>query len=321
MQAITAAIEDSGLQEHLAQIAPEPVEAEVLEHVHHRSYIDQVKHLAAEGGGRLDADTAVSTHSFDVARLAAGGALAAVSSVMDGQHEAAFAVIRPPGHHARPAQGMGFCLFNNVALASAHARERYGLARISILDWDVHHGNGTQEMFYGDRTVLYISTHQEYWYPGTGSVEEFGEGEGEGFTINIPLPAGTGDGGYRLVFEEIVLPVLDEFAPQLILISAGYDAHFDDPLGGMVLSAAGFRTLAQLVTAATHRREARVAAVLEGGYNLLHLGRSVVATLEAFTERTAAEGIAAEPHPELPYRQLATRVRSIRSAARNYWNI
>jgi acetoin utilization deacetylase AcuC-like enzyme len=320
MKAIGAAIEASGLQEDLAQFAPEPVDVEILEHVHDPAYIARVKNLAAEGGGQLDPDTVVSARSFEIARLAAGGALVAVSSVMDGQRNAAFAVIRPPGHHARPAHGMGYCLFNNAAVAAAHAREHYGLTRVAIVDWDVHHGNGTQEMFYQDRSVLYISTHQEYWYPGTGSVEEFGEGEGEGFTINVPMPAGTGNEGYRLVFEEIVLPILDAFAPQLVLISAGYDAHFDDPLGGMVLSTDGFRTLAQLVTATALRHEARVAAVLEGGYNLPHLGRSVVATLEAFTGRTAG-GITAEPPPELPYHQLAARVRTIRSAARSYWNI
>lgn len=321
MLAISAALEESGLQAHLAQITPEPVDDEILERVHQRRYIDRVKNLAAEGGGRLDPDTVVSAYSFDIARLAAGGALLAVSSVMAGQHQAAFAVIRPPGHHARPANGMGFCLFNNVAVAAAEARERYGLARISIVDWDVHHGNGTQEMFYRDRSVLYISTHQEYWYPGTGSIEQHGEGDGEGFTINIPLPAGTGDEGYRLVFEEIVLPVLDAFAPQLLLISAGYDAHFDDPLGGMVLSHAGFRRLAEFLVALAGRHEAGAAAVLEGGYHLTHLGQSVVATLEAFTGRTALAGVTDEPHPELPYHQLASRVRAIRSAARNYWNI
>jgi len=320
MRAISAAVEASGLQEHLAQITPEPVDADVLERVHHRSYIDRVKNLAVEGGGHLDPDTVVSALSFDVARLAAGGALRAVSSVME-EHRAAFAVVRPPGHHARPSQSMGFCLFNNVAVAAAEARERYGLRRISIVDWDVHHGNGTQEMFYRDRSVLYMSTHQEYWYPGTGSIDEHGEGEGEGFTLNIPLPAGTGDEGYRLVFEEIVLPVLDAFAPQLLLISAGYDAHADDPLGGMVLTRAGFRRLAELLVTSAGRHEARLAAVLEGGYHLAHLGRSVVATLEAFTGGTALNGETDEPHSELPYQQVATRVRAIRSAARNYWNI
>lgn len=321
MRAISAAIETSGLQEHLTQITPEPVDDKVLELVHHRSYIDAVKNLAGEGGGRLDPDTVVSANSFDVARLAAGGIVAAVSSVMNRQHSAAFAVVRPPGHHARPAAGMGFCLFNNVAIAAAEARERYGLVRIGIVDWDVHHGNGTQQIFYTDRSVLYISTHQENWYPGTGNVEEQGEGEGEGFTLNIPLPAGTGDEGYRLVFEEIVLPVLSAFDPQLVLISAGYDAHFDDPLGGMVLSQAGFRMLSELLVTMAVHHETPMAVALEGGYHLAHLGRSVVATLEAFMGRTALSGERDEPHSELPYQQVASRVRAVRSAARSYWNI
>lgn len=321
MRAIAARIDESGLDEHLVHVTPAQLDLELLQRVHRREYVGRVKQRATEGGGLLDPDTVVSADSYEIALLSAGGAVAAASAVMGGQHRAAFALIRPPGHHAGPERGMGFCLFNNIAIAAASAREQFGLSRIGILDWDVHHGNGTQEIFYRDHTVLYISTHQEFWYPGTGAVEETGEGEGEGFTINIPLPAGTGNEGYRHVFEEIVVPVLNGFAPQLLLISAGYDPHFADPLGGMVLSAAGFRTLAHLLIAAAERREARVAAVLEGGYSLPHLGHSVVATLEAFTGGTAKGGETDEPPPELSYQQLASRVRSVRSVVRNFWNI
>ncbi|MBI2123160.1 MAG: histone deacetylase [Armatimonadetes bacterium] len=321
MRAIAARLEESGLADDLVPITPEPVEPDDLERVHRREYIDHVKTLAATGGGLLDPDTMVSSRSEEVARLSAGGAVAAVSAVMNGPHRAAFAVIRPPGHHALPAHGMGFCLFNNIAIAAASAREQLGLSRICIVDWDVHHGNGTQEIFYRDRSVLFISTHQEHWYPGTGAAAEIGEGEGEGFTVNIPLPAGTGDEGYRLVFEEIILPVVDVLAPQLILVSAGYDAHFADPLGGMVLTAAGFRTLARLLVAAAERHNSHLAAVLEGGYSLSHLGHSVVATLEAFTGRTARGGETDEPPEELPYSELTPRVRAVRKIVRDSWNI
>ena len=321
LHAIAARLEESGLQEYLVQVTPEPVELDVLERVHRREYIDRVKMLATEGGGLLDPDTVVSSSSYEVARLSASGAVAAASAVVSKQHCAAFAVVRPPGHHALPDRGMGFCLFNNVAIAAAAVREQFGHSRIGIVDWDVHHGNGTQEIFYRDRSVLFISTHQEFWYPGTGAIEETGERDGEGFTINIPLPAGTGDEGYRLVFEEIVVPVLHAFAPQLVLISAGYDAHFDDPLGGMVLTAAGFRTLAQVLVDAANQHQAGLAAVLEGGYSLPHLGHSVVATLEAFTGRTARGEETDQPHQELPYRDLIARVRAVRKVVRNYWSI
>ncbi len=321
LRAIAARIEDSGLKESLVKVTPERLELDVLERVHRREYINRVTTLATEGGGLLDPDTVVSPHSDEVARLSAGGAVAAASAVLSKQHRAAFAVIRPPGHHALPARGMGFCLFNNVAIAASVSREQFGLSRICIVDWDVHHGNGTQEVFYRNRSVLFISTHQEFWYPGTGAIEETGEGDGGGFTINIPLPAGTGDQGYRLVFEEVILPVLDAFAPQLVLISAGYDGHFADPLGGMVLSASGFRTLAQFLVQAADRHQAGLAAVLEGGYSLPHLGHSVVATLEAFTGRTARGGETDQPQHELPYRDLTARIRAVRKVVRNYWNI
>lgn len=322
VRAIETRIEDSGLKEFLVEVTPEPLELDVLERVHRREYIDRVRMLATKGGGLLDPDTVVSPHSDEVARLSAGGAVAAASAVVSKQHRAAFAVIRPPGHHALPARGMGFCLFNNVAIAASASREQFDLSRICIVDWDVHHGNGTQEVFYRNRSVLFISTHQEFWYPGTGAIEETGEGDGEGFTINIPLPAGTGDQGYGLVFEEVILPVLDAFAPQLVLISAGYDAHFADPLGAMVLTASGFRTLAQFLVQAADRHQAGLAAVLEGGYSLPHLGHSVVATLEAFTGRTArGGGETDQPHQELPYRDLTARIRAVRTVVRSYWNI
>lgn len=320
--AVLDRIETCGFADDLLRITPEPVSADLLSRVHSATYIERVRATAREGGGMLDPDTAVSTASYEVALLAAGGAVAAVTAVAERRVEAAFAAVRPPGHHALPEAGMGFCLFNNAACAAAAARDRHGLTRVCIVDWDVHHGNGTQAIFYRDPAVLFISTHQEYWYPGTGAMEETGEGDGEGLTVNVPLPAGTGNEGYRLIFEEVVVPVIRAFSPQLVVISAGYDAHAADPLGGMRLNAAGFRALADLVREATHSAGALgIAAVLEGGYDLEALGQSVVATLESFTGRSARGGEPGVPAGEVPYREIAARARQVRSVLRSYWNI
>jgi acetoin utilization deacetylase AcuC-like enzyme len=205
-----------------------------------------------------------------------------------GRARRAFAAVRPPGHHAGPATGLGFCLFNNAAIAAV-AAQHAGRERVLILDWDVHHGNGTQEIFWQSGQVLFISLHQEFWYPGTGAMEELGEGPGEGFTVNLPLPAGTGDGGYTEAFEEVVLPLTAAFRPDFVVISAGYDAHHADPLGGMVVTAAGFGRLAQCVNEAAAALGAPVMAVLEGGYDLDALGASVVATLQALTGQPASQ--------------------------------
>ncbi len=320
LKAIDAAIEHSGLTEVLERVTPEPVDEEQLAAVHARKYVRYIQEVAKHGGGALDPDTVVSPASYDVALLAAGGAVAATRAVAEGRAGTAFAAVRPPGHHALADRAMGFCLFNNAAVAAADARARFTLSRICILDWDVHHGNGTQDIFYRDGGVLYISLHQEHWYPGTGAVEETGAGEGAGFTVNIPLPAGTGDEGYRLVFEEVVIPLLVASTPQLLIISAGYDAHAGDPLGGMLLTAAGFRALAGMVVQ-TRPDRAGIAAVLEGGYDGAALGNSVAATLEAFTGRPASIHEHPAPVSETRYQAVRARIRAVRSVARTYWNI
>ncbi|MGH7378420.1 MAG: histone deacetylase family protein, partial [Candidatus Methylomirabilales bacterium] len=260
-------------------------------------------------------------HSYDVALRAAGGAVAAAAAVAEGRAGSAFALVRPPGHHALPDRGMGFCLFNNAAVAAAAARDRFGMRRILLLDWDVHHGNGTQAIFWRDPTVLYLSMHQENWYPYTGAWDEVGEGEGEGFTLNIPLPPETGDEGYRLLFEEVVVPLAGAFAPDLLLISAGYDAHFADPLSGMLVSAGGFRTMTELAVEAAGRGGGRLAAVLEGGYDLPGLSTSVVATLEVLTRRQARTAFPDHRFTEAPYPLIRERIRRARSVALEYWRI
>jgi acetoin utilization deacetylase AcuC-like enzyme len=259
----------------------EPAPKEALEAVHAAAYLDGLRELSEAGGGYLNADTGLNEHSWEAALLASGAAVGAVESVLDGVP--AFAVARPPGHHAGSGYGMGFCLTNHAAVAAEYARSR-GLGRIAVLDWDVHHGNGTQDIFYGDGEVLYLSTHRSPFYPGTGSVREVGEGEGHGLTINVPLPVRSGEEEYAAAFAGVLLPALREFAPELVIVSAGYDSHVADPLGGMALESESFKDFAAEITALTQRLAiAPPALVMEGGYNLDALAESAAATIEGVT--------------------------------------
>ncbi len=255
----------------------EPAGEEALARVHAPAYLAYLRELSAAGGGHLSLDTAVAPSSWEAASLASGAACSAVESALSG--EAAFAIARPPGHHAGRATGMGFCLLNHAAVAAEHARSR-GAERVAILDWDVHHGNGTQDLFYKDPGVLFLSVHQSPFYPGTGGVMEVGEGRGLGFTVNVPLPARSGEEAYAAAFAGVFLPVLREYDPALIIASAGYDAHAADPLGGMSLQSASFgRFAAQLASLAREVGAAPLALVLEGGYNLEALAEGVAATI------------------------------------------
>jgi acetoin utilization deacetylase AcuC-like enzyme len=260
-----------------------PAEREVLTAVHDPAYLDHLREMSAAGGGYLSLDTAVGAGSWEAAWLASGAACLAVESVLAG--ETAFAVARPPGHHAGRDYGMGFCLTNHAAVAVRHALSR-GLERVAILDWDVHHGNGTQDIFYGDARVLCLSAHQSPFYPGTGKTGEVGEGEGLGFTVNVPLPAGSGQDLYAAAFAGVFLPVLREFGPEVILVSAGFDAHIDDLLGGMALGSDAFGRFAALISDLSREVGAAPPAfVLEGGYNLDALTESVAATMQGVGER------------------------------------
>ncbi|GAI04383.1 unnamed protein product, partial [marine sediment metagenome] len=214
--------------EQLVPLTPRAASLEELSTVHSMGFISYIQAFAERGGGWLDADTVVSPASYDAALYAAGGAIKAVDGVLSGEVESAFALVRPPGHHALRWEAMGFCLFNNIAIAAKHALNSYRLERILIVDFDVHHGNGTQDAFYHDPSVLYFSAHQYPFYPGSGHFDETGAGPGEGYTVNVPLPAWCGDSEYLRVFEEILAPVARRFSPQLILVSAGYDAHWSD---------------------------------------------------------------------------------------------
>jgi acetoin utilization deacetylase AcuC-like enzyme len=264
----------------------QPASEDTLKTVHAPNYLNHLKELSAEGAGQLDFDTALSSDSWEAATLASGAAVGAVESSLSGT--AAFAIARPPGHHAGRAYGMGFCLLNNAAIAAEHARSR-GVRRVAILDWDVHHGNGTQDVFYADGEVLYLSVHQSSFYPGTGDAREVGEGRGKGFTANVPLPAGSGEDLYAAAFVRFFAPILREFRPGLILVSAGYDAHTDDPIGGMRLESASFgRFAAELAAVAREVEAVPLTLTLEGGYNLDTLTESVAATMVGVEEEPPA---------------------------------
>ncbi len=251
---------------------------EEIVRVHEAEYVNRVARMAAQGGGQFDVDTVLSEGSFDAAAAAAGGAIAAVEAVLAGDAARAFALGRPPGHHARPATAMGFCLFNNVAIAAQAARDRYGLRRIAIVDIDVHHGNGTEESFWDDAGVLFCSLHQYPFYPGSGALNDIGTGAGRGSTLNVPLPSGCDDAIYTAALEQVVIPALSRFDPELLLLSIGFDAHWADPLASMHLSIGGYVGLVDRLAAFADRACAgRLVLVLEGGYNLEALAYGTLA--------------------------------------------
>ena len=271
-----------------------------LERVHTPAYVEHV--LGTRGRSvRFDADTGTSPGSVTAAESAAGAAIEAVDSALAG--EPAFALVRPPGHHAEAAQAMGFCLFNNVAVAAAHAVSK-GLERVLIVDWDVHHGNGTQHIFEADNRVLFFSTHRSPFYPGTGHREERGRGAGQGHTHNVPLPAGCTDGDYAMAFDTLLTPVAEAFQPQLVLVSAGFDAHADDPIGGMRVSAEGFAWMCERVM----QLRAPTALVMEGGYELVGLARSAEACTRVLLGETG---------PETPTNRSSAGERQISAYARS----
>jgi acetoin utilization deacetylase AcuC-like enzyme len=283
---IKAVQSDRLLWEGLTMICPSPASENDLSSCHGNALIDHIRQLCQRGEPFVDLDTRISPESFEIARLAAGAAVAGVDSVMAGQEiQNAFALVRPPGHHATPNRAMGFCLFNNAAIAARYAQSRYGVERVLIVDWDVHHGNGTQDIFYGDDTVFYFSTHQYPFYPGTGSRGERGDGRGENYTLNVPLDQGTPARTHREVFGQALASIEKVFPPDFVIISAGFDAHFDDPLGGLLLEDTDFAEMTKEVIGLAERHaEGRIVSILEGGYNLETLGETVrthIATLSA----------------------------------------
>ena len=293
---------------------PRPATVEEIARVHTVAYIEGVERLADRGGGAIDMDTSVSPASYEAATLAAGAGVEAVERAQR-EGERAFLLVRPPGHHALRGRGMGFCLFNNVAVAAAHARAALNIERVFIFDWDVHHGNGTQDAFFGDPHVFYASSHLGNHYPGTGSVYEVGQGMGAGFTMNVPLPHGAGDGVMRYLFEALLEPVLREFKPGLILISSGFDSQRGDPLGGLRLSPDAFHWMAlRLSRAAEELGAAGPVCFLEGGYEPDLLAGSIVRTMEGLAGREVNFS------PEVSASDRA-EVAPTMSGLRKYWSV
>lgn len=283
LAAVLTALEDA---EGVRWRQPTPASREQLARVHDATHIDHIESFRGRNGS-IDPDTCLSERSVEAACLAVGGGVNAVDAVMAGEDRHAFVLARPPGHHAEPQTAMGFCLFNNIAVAAAHAAAAHDLDRVLVLDWDVHHGNGTQRAFENRRDVLFCSLHQFPFYPGTGSIDEIGIAAGEGYTVNVALPPGCDDGDYAAAFDDVVLPIADAFAPQLVLVSAGFDAHRRDPLAGMELDEEAFATMAALTSQlATRHADGRVVLFLEGGYELDSLGRSVRACVDALSGAT-----------------------------------
>jgi acetoin utilization deacetylase AcuC-like enzyme len=268
----------------------EPVDPELVSSVHDPAIVERVRELSAHGGGAIDGDTLVAAESWSAALASVGATVQAVDLVLSGTHLRAFSMARPPGHHAERSRQMGFCLFNNVAIAAHHAMQVYGLSRIAILDWDVHHGNGTQDIFYNSSKVFFCSIHEWPLFPGTGLAHETGSGDGAGYTLNIPLPAGSGDAAYLSVIDDVVAPAFYQFDPELIMVSAGFDAHHDDPLAMMAVSEHGFRRMTERVCRwAEDLTKGQLVLTLEGGYNLRALSESIVAVLRTL-DRTAPNG-------------------------------
>lgn len=298
----------------LRRVEPRTATPEEITLVHGAGHFAAVARTSGGSGSAFDADTPVSARSFETASLAAGGVLALIDEIMVGRLQNGFACVRPPGHHAERDRAMGFCLFNNVAIAAAYARARYGLERVLILDWDVHHGNGTQHMFERDPGVLYVSTHQYPYYPGTGAADEVGEGEGEGFTVNVPLPAGCGDAEYLDAFDSVIEPIVEQYAPELVLISAGFDPHLRDPLGGMRVTEPGFAAMTRTLLRLARRSAAgRCVGVLEGGYDLSAVRDSARAVLNEL------QGCAVEPSEPGESSQIGRLLSAVRAIQAPYW--
>jgi acetoin utilization deacetylase AcuC-like enzyme len=315
LERILAVLRDEEMLPRLTLLEPRPATIEELERIHTPAHIERVQRVAQSGGGYLDPDTYVSPRSFDAALMAAGGLVRAVEAVLAGEVANGFALVRPPGHHATPTRAMGFCLFNNIAVAARAALASGQVERVFIADFDVHHGNGTQDIFADDPAVFYFSTHQSPYYPGTGRWDETGRGAGEGTLLNVPLPTLVGDSGYAQIFAELAWPLAERFQPDLILVSAGYDAHWSDPLAQMNLSLTGYAWMErELASMAQQLCDGCIAWTLEGGYQLDVLAYGVLNSLYAMLgESTIADPLGSSPYPERPVDALITRLKEVHS--------
>jgi acetoin utilization deacetylase AcuC-like enzyme len=285
LERIYRMLKDADISGRFTEVRPRAATREELALNHSVEYVERIEKTAGKAHTMLDPDTHTSAGSWEAAIHAAGGVLVSLDMIMEGRFNNGFALVRPPGHHAEASRAMGFCLFNNIAIGAHYLIQKYHLERLLIVDWDLHHGNGTQKSFYRSPQVLYLSTHQYPYYPGSGSMEEIGEGKGAGYTVNIPLQGGQGDADYLKIFQEIILPIAAEYQPQFVLISAGYDPYYLDPLGAMRVTPDGFAAMTrQLMDCAQKCCEGKVLVVLEGGYHLDGITESAKKTLLALIQ-------------------------------------
>jgi acetoin utilization deacetylase AcuC-like enzyme len=302
LRAIMTALSERGLDRELPRLEGRYATDDEVGAVHHPRMLQHTQRMAMFGGGMLNPNTYLVPESWDAATFAAGTVARAVEAVVDGEIRNAFALVRPPGHHATPSTAMGFCLINNVAVAAHVARKQLGLRRVAIIDWDTHHGNGTQDIFYDDPDVLFISSHTYPFYPGTGHWQEMGSGAGKGTTLNLPLPPGVGDQSFARLYDEVVARAVRRFKPELIIVSAGYDCHWADPLAPMRMSVAGYAQLAQLIyDLADEVCKGRLVLALEGGYNLAALAANVVASLHVLQGHSELVDDPLGQQPETPF--------------------
>jgi acetoin utilization deacetylase AcuC-like enzyme len=288
--AIVDMLKFTKLFDEVVRIEPRDATREEITLVHTPKHYDNIASTKGRPKVFLDADTSTCPVSFDAALRAAGGMISAIDSVLSKEVDRAFPLVRPPGHHAEADRAMGFCLFNNVAVGAAYLTEVKGLERVLVIDWDIHHGNGTQHIFYDTSKVLYFSTHQYPFYPGTGAAEEIGSGEGKGYTVNVPMEPGMGDDEFIRIFEEILKPIIDQYKPEFILVSAGFDIYFEDPLGGMKVSPEGFAKLTRLLTDEADKFcDGKIVFLLEGGYNLDGLWISTKEVIEELLDKKKTE--------------------------------
>ncbi|MDH4267633.1 MAG: histone deacetylase [Deltaproteobacteria bacterium] len=320
LRVIYEMVQEAGMQGKLVQIQPRMATDEELELIHVRKYIQLVSSTAGRDHTMLDPDTYACAQSYATAKLAAGGTLVAAEKVIKGELDNAFALIRPPGHHAESSRAMGFCLFNNVAIAADYAIKTHKLKKALIIDWDLHHGNGTQHSFYEREDVLYFSSHQFPYYPGTGSINEVGSGSGKGFTVNVPLHGGPGDAEYMKVFEEILEPIALEYKPEIVFVSAGFDIYYQDPLGGMQVTPAGFANLAKIVLElARETCNGKVVFVLEGGYHLNGLRDSVKEVLKTMQGEILMEGRDGKIRGMVDPRMIDPVIRKVKETQKPFW--
>lgn len=292
-----------------------------LEMIHSPAYVDLVASTAGKSYFRLDMDTSTCAKSYEAALWAAGGLLELIKAVIEKREDNGFALVRPPGHHAETDRAMGFCLFNNVAIGARYALRNFSLQRVLIVDWDVHHGNGTQNSFYEDPQVLYFSTHRYgFFYPGTGGAKEVGKGKGEGFNVNVPLSTGAADTDFGNIFEKFLKPIALEYQPQLILVSAGFDTHHDDPLGGMEVTEKGFARMTQvLMEIAESTAQGRLVFTLEGGYDISGESRSVKAVLKEITQASPLDKKELLEKERADYPRIEKFLLQLKEIQKRYW--